>query len=117
VPPCRSVRSPRAVMTPDAAQVAPEWPVDDLLPPLRAARLLDRVHVWVSPDPPAVQFFTGGWLLLALAARVRDLALPNDSPGMDAAGIVRLGETVGVTITDLASVDAALTAVLDAPSG
>ena len=32
---------------------------------------LEVVHVWVSPDPPAAQFFTGGWVRLLLAERIR----------------------------------------------
>jgi hypothetical protein len=39
---------------------------------------MDTVHVWVSPDPPAAQFFTGGWLRLVLADRLAALAPDAD---------------------------------------
>jgi hypothetical protein len=45
------------------------------------------------------------------------LAPPDDSPGMGADHLAHLGETFGVTITDLAGVDAALRAALEALSG
>jgi hypothetical protein len=45
------------------------------------------------------------------------LAPPDDSPGMGADHLAHLGETFGVTITDLANVDAALRAALQSLSG
>jgi len=39
---------------------------------------LEVVHVWVSPDPPAAQFFTGGWVRLLLADRIRAQAPDAD---------------------------------------
>lgn len=82
----------RAGVSPDVARDALEQLIADLLP-LRLAGLLDGMrvmrhrqccgdkdgacdvmHVWVSPDPPAKHFFTGGWLSLVLADRLHALA-------------------------------------------
>lgn len=92
-------------------------------PPLRAARFLDDlrllrrpdgvlgdmpiVHAWVSPDPPAERFFTGGWLLLKLVDLLRGLA-PQAEIVTDLRLIAPDGAVFAVPILVGASAQAAL---------
>jgi hypothetical protein len=65
------VRITRPRRTPAARANGDRTPDLDAIEDEDAALDIEVVHVWVSPDPPAAQFFTGGWVRLLLAERIR----------------------------------------------